>query len=588
MMLFCRRQPKNPLAGANRRLGYTLKERKRLKKRASKALQLLGYIGKMLVLSTVLFFVPGLFSLAIDLHSSLELESEILLVASLVLALLSSRTLQHGGPKGKLCSAILKLLSITLVLLWFAIAVSEDRVSQLTLTFMASGAVVLATGMILTKLDRGGIPLGLEDALLLVALLWILVPLIAALPVHMYLEIPFVNVWFESVNGMCGTGLTVFTGQVDPSGVYVPTVAELPKPILLWRAFIQWIGGIGIVVFGVAILSRPGIGVVMLSEIEGRLERIEPSIKRTASQMLRLYIALTVLGFALFTLAGMEPFDAFLHALTGVATGGFSTKSGSIGAFNSLTIELAVMLIMILGATNFYDMYKGLKQPRVLLRSPELRLMLALILLGGIAGTSVLTEKAGIEVVKAARVAFFQVTSALTTTGFQSYNLSEAPTEFKCMLFILMLVGGSIFSTAGGIKLFRILIVFKALKEELKRAVGPPGTATLYRIGRYEVKEVDVVRASLVIFLFVLMVAIGFGYVAMRLSGEYSVDNILFETISATTDIGLSTGVAGASLPTDVKLAFMTLSTLGRLEVLPVVLLVYRALSTVRATIARR
>ena len=562
--------------------------RKKLRKRASKAIQLLGYIGKILIFSTVLFFVPGLYSLVVDVYSSLKLKSEMLLVASLVLALLSSRILLHGTLKGILHPAYLKLLSIALALIWFLTALSEGRISQLTVTFVVSGTVVLIAGLALSKLSRSEAPLGLEEALLLVALLWILVPLVVALPVHLYLKIPFVDVWFESVNGMCGTGLTVFTGEVDPSGVYVPRVEELPRPILLWRAFIQWVGGIGIVVFGVAILSRPGIGVVMLSEIEGRLERIEPSIKRTASQMFRLYLALTVLGFTLFTIAGMEPFDALLHALTGISTAGFSTKNGSIGAFNSFTIELAVMLIMILGATNFYDMYRGLKQPGILLRSPELKLMLALVLLGGALGTVILSEKAGLELEKAARVAFFQVTSGVTTTGFQSYDLSKVPTEFKCILFVLMLVGGSIFSTAGGIKLFRILIVFKALKEELKKTVGPPGTATLYRIGRYEVREADVVRASLVVFLFTLMTIIGFSYVVMRLSGEYSIDNILFDTISATTNIGLSTGVAGASLPTDVKLVFMMLSTLGRLEILPILLLVYKALSTMRAIITRR
>ncbi len=133
------------------------------------------------------------------------------------------------------------------------------------------------------------IKLRFEEALLLVGLLWILIPPLVAVPVATYLHIHFINAWFESVEGMSGTGLTVFTGAYDPSGQYIPAIECLPKPILLWRALIQWFGGIGIVVSSISILSRPGLGVILLSQVEGRLERLEPSIRRTSIQMFKFY-----------------------------------------------------------------------------------------------------------------------------------------------------------------------------------------------------------------------------------------------------------------------------------------------------------
>ncbi len=537
-------------------------------------LGLVKYIGKMIMFSSVMVFVPGVLALYIDILPKAE-PLDIFLVLLAVLTFIYGVLLGVRGYERKIVTAI-SATGVLVFVFWLEFVGGNSKIEGLTKVFLGYGVLLLAVGWLLDSVFRVEIKLKLEEALFLVGLLWVLIPPIVAVPVALALDIPFIDAWFESVEGMSGTGLTVFTGTPDHTGCLVPTIEELPKPILLWRALIQWVGGIGIVVSSMAVFSRPGLGVILLSQVEGRLERLEPSIRRTSVQMFKFYLFLTAISFLLFKIAGMDTFDSVAHAMTGIATAGFSTKNGSIGEYNSVSIEIAAIIVMIIGASNFYDMYKGIRKPSFILKSPELRALLTLISVGTVIGTYILISQAGEEPVRALRESLFQVVSGATTTGFQSMDLRNAPPAFKFMLTILMLIGGSVFSTAGGIKLIRILVALKALVEELKGLVSPPGALKTYVIGRYKLERPDVIRAFIVIFLFISILNIGLVYTVLRLSPLHSVDNIYFDTVSALTNIGLSTGVSGASLPVDVKLLFMLLSTLGRLEILPIVVLIYK------------
>ncbi len=146
------------------------------------------------------------------------------------------------------------------------------------------------------------------------------------------------------------------------------------------------------------------------------------------------------------------------------------------------------------------------------------------------------------------------------------------------MLTIFMLIGGSVFSTAGGIKIIRVLVALKAIVEELKGITSPIGTLKMYRIGRFSLEREDVIRAFIVIFLFISVLGAAVVYSEFRLYGKFSAINIYFDTVSALTNIGLSTGVAGAHLPVDIKILYIILSTLGRLEILPIVIIFYKLL----------
>ncbi len=533
---------------------------------------LLRYVGMIIEFSSLLLLLPALLSLYYDLSRAnlslviypLYLAIPAALVASCILFL-------QNKYNPVIILALYIAPSIALLTLYFESGV----ISYLTSTFMLFGVVLLGIGALICIVFRIEITLKLEEAVLLVSLIWILIPILIAIPVSVALHIHFIDAWFESAEGITGTGLTVFTGAPDSYGQYIPSVEQLPKPILFWRALIQWIGGVGIVVSSMAVLSRPGLGTLLLSQIEGRLERIEPSIRKTAIDILRLYTLLTVVAILLYKIAGMSFFDAVMHGMTGIATGGFSTKNLSIGEYHSLAIELVSLPIMILGASNFYDMYKGLKTPSRFLKSPEFKAMILMAFTASMLGASMLITKYG-SFLTALRKAVFQVVSAMTNTGFQTMNIATSPAAFKYLLASLMLVGGSIFSTAGGFKVIRLLLLLKTVGEELKTITRPRGAITSYRVGRYDFRKPEVIRGLLVIALFITTTYVAFMYACCRLETHYSPDNIFFDTVSAITNTGLSAGVSGAPLSVDVKLLFILISTLGRLEILPMLVLIYK------------
>jgi len=418
--------------------------------------------------------------------------------------------------------------------------------------------------------------IGVVDALGIVAFLWFLVPLIHSLPITFILKIPLIDAFFESVMGFTGTGLTVFTGAIDHKGVYVPSVSELSTSIVLWRSIVQWVGGIGVVVMSMAIIAQPSIGLVVLAEVEGRLEKLEPTIRKTAIQMFKLYVTLTIFSFVLFYFAGLRPFEALCNAFTGISTAGFSTRSDSFASM-SLSVKIAGMIIMILGASNFHDMYLARKRPWLFIRSVELRAMLIVILFALLASVGIYRLHEEYSLVDL----LFQIISALTTTGWQSVDLSTSPVQFKTLLIILIFIGGSIFSTAGSVKILRYIALFKYLREEINKMGKPRGYHAVYKAGRYSFSPDSIGRAALVLFLYFFIYQIGLAIAFGLADQNYRMDNLFFEVASALGNIGLSTGIAGASLPLGLKLEFIVLSIMGRLEIFPLIILIYK-LVTIR------
>ncbi len=452
------------------------------------------------------------------------------------------------------------------------------------------GVAFLLVGYIVTRLFMPSRRLRRDEALLLVVLTWIAIPMIVAWPVAHVLRIPFVDAWFESVSGFTTTGLTMFTGQVDSFyHVYVPAVEELPKTVLLWRSFIQWIGGIGIVVVAVTIIARPGGAARLLYLAEGRSERIEPSVVATAKKVLLVYSIVTVADIILFHIAGMNWFDAVNHAMAGIATGGFSTKNNNIAEYNSVYIDAAAAAVMITGAISFSDWYNLIIRGRVrrFLRSPELRMFTALTILGSIAGVLVLLRY-GYPLYKALRYGIFQIITTITTTGFQNTGLTNMPSLFKGILVTYSLLGGSAFSTTGGIKMLRFIIALKALQWEAESAYAPRGYVPRRRLAWITLDD-DMVRSALtIIFAFSATEIIGTFLAAMMLPPKWSFVDVALETASALGNVGISVGITGAAMPIGVKLLYIVLMLLGRLEILPYIFAVHMLYSKLRHALRAR
>lgn len=546
--------------------------------RVTNFMHVIGTVSLVIGISSLIMFSVGLYSLGLDLarlHSSgysmlfssmpvmLLIFGSALMVIGLIkdmlLAILCSATFFGAGLLMGMAEGIFSLYSTE------------------TTAFIGTGTVVLVLGFIFYKfLYRKDAVISVLNALGIVAFLWLAIPLVHSLPLAFTVKIPLSDAFFESVMGFTGTGLTVFTGGPDHNGVYIPRVSELSQPILLWRGIIQWVGGIGVVVMSMAIIAQPSIGLVVLTEVEGRLEKLEPTIRRTAVQMFKLYLAMTAMSFALLYISGMGVFDALCHALTGISTAGFSTRDDSFASF-TLPIKIGGILVMILGASNFHDIYLARKRIWVFLRSVELRATLFVIFLATLASIGMFK----LHKIYHVSDIVFQIVSALTTTGWQSIDLSTAPTQFKMLLIILIFIGGSIFSTAGSVKILRYVVLLKYLKEEVNKMGKPRGYQSLLKIGRYTFSPDSVGRAALVMFLYFLTYNIGLAVAFAMIGQDVRTDNLYFEVASALGNIGLSTGIAGAPLSLGVKLELILLSIMGRLEIFPVIVLFYKLFSSI-------
>ncbi len=406
------------------------------------------------------------------------------------------------------------------------------------------------------------------EAIALTVLAWILIPVIGSVPFKTASGIPWVDALFESVSGWTTTGLTVLTGEESPAGGYVPRVEELPRTLQAWRTVMQWVGGLGIVVFTLGILARPGISAAALYIAEGRSEKIEASVRATAARMLSIYIILTGIAASAFILSGLNLYDAVSHAMTGVATAGFSTRDASIGYWlGSPPVLLAAMLAMYLGAVNFRD-HNAILNLRFgrLRESVETKAQLAIILAASAAGLAIWARDPGMRETFTPLQTVFHVVSASATAGFQAGDLSQASDSYKALLAVLSLVGGSAFSTAGGMKVIRIVIAMKAAAVESEVILHPRGYRPRLTLGPYVMDEVLLRRVLAVLASMTL------AYAAMTITlsaayPQYGLADAGFEVASAMGNVGLSVGVTAASAPTGVKALLMAAMLLGRLEV---------------------
>ncbi len=437
------------------------------------------------------------------------------------------------------------------------------------LVMLAHGSLLLGIGLFLKELESEPIRPG--DAVVVTALIWLTVPLLAAIPFMAASSIPFIDALFEAVSGWTTTGLTILSGEPSSwHGVYVPRIEELPVTLQAWRTIMQWVGGLGIVVFTVAFLARPGVSAAVLYIAEGKLERLEASLKRSAFKMGLLYIVLTLISIALLYAAGMTFIDAIHHAMTGIATAGFSVHSSSVGYYlDKPAVLVAAMIVMFMGAVNFVDHNNVLSlKPGKLRHSIELHAQLAIIGISSLFALYLWHSDPSMNSLFTPLQVVFHVVSSSATAGFQAGNLGLANDSYKTLLTTLALVGGSAFSTAGGIKVMRILIALKSLSIEAGSIIHPPGYTPSRRLGRYVLDE-PLIRRTLAV---ITAIIITHNILTIMLAGlypsMYSLADSAFEVASAMGNVGLSVGISAAHAPSGAKLILIAAMTLGRLEVI--------------------
>ena len=444
-------------------------------------------------------------------------------------------------------------------------------------TTFSGGIIFLITKYFRFKNNKQ-IDLSLKDGFTIVSLSWITLSFFSALPYYMSIEnFSFTNSFFEAMSGLTTTGATI----LGPSTILIE---ELSHGLLFWRSFTQFIGGMGIIVFSIAILPLLGIGGVQLfkAEVAGpTADKITPRIKQTAKLLWSIYIGLIIIIMLLFNIQGMSFFDSICHSFTTISTAGFSTHSESIKFFNSPAIEWTMIIFMFIAATSFSLHYSFIVQGKFnYFNNEEFRtyffvfIVISIIIFLNIAYSNISNYALNFETF---RHSTFTTTSLLTTSGFITENYEEWPNFSKMILFILFFIGGSAGSTSGGLKLIRTILIFKYLFYEMKRLIHPSGVYSI-KIGNRTIED-DVVKNTLGFYLFYFIIFISAGL----FFSFYDMDLVTSLAASASSigNIGPALGTVGpydnwGHFPALAKWVSCFCMLLGRLEIFTVMILFTR------------
>jgi len=422
----------------------------------------------------------------------------------------------------------------------------------------------------------------LKHGMIIAAFGWLLVAALGSLPyvltamladgstaseTLLYFKDP-ASAFFEAVSGYTGTGLTM-AARAD----------LLPRTLQWWRSFTEWIGGMGVIVLMLAILAgpRPGAARYSLYYVEARGEKIQPSITSTLRTMWWIFLLYTFISVVALWGAGMPIWDSINHAMTGISTGGFSVTDNSIATYNSIAIEFVLIPIMLLGAISFavhYEMIRG--KGRILWEDFQTRWFLTIVVIG----IAFVTLENLLEIggAGAPRQSAFQLVSAITCTGFQTADLSLWSATGKLLLAAAMFIGGAAGSTAGGIKVMRMLILMKGVQWRFRKIVSPRKAIVPFRLGASTIDESQVGQrledASLITFLWLIFLGLGIIVLLHTVSREYTLSDVVFEVASAQGNVGLSVGITQPTMSLASKLTLCFNMWIGRLEIIPVLMLV--------------
>ncbi|MEE4357180.1 MAG: TrkH family potassium uptake protein [Desulfococcaceae bacterium] len=407
-----------------------------------------------------------------------------------------------------------------------------------------------------------------REGMAIVALGWMAVGFFGAFPFYLSgYFLSFTNALFESVSGFTTTGSSVLTD-----------IEAVPRGLLLWRSFIQWLGGMGIIVLSLAILPFLGVGGMQLykAEVPSPVpDKLKPRIRDTAMILWKVYALFTVAEIFLLLMGGMGWYDAVSHALTTMPTGGFSTQNASVAQFDSLWFDGVITVFMILAGINFtlhYQMLRG--ETLAFWRDAECRFFLGLILFLTLILTFDLFGSIYPTAGEAFRYAVFQISSILTTTGYATADYEQWPAMSQVILLLCMFIGGSAGSTGGGMKCLRIMVCCKYCYKELFSLIHPHAVSHVKIAGK-SVPE-DVVR-SVLGFLALYM---GIFAVSTVILAGIGVDFVTaFGAVAATIgNIGPGFGMVGpvenfAMIPDPGKWLLIWCMLLGRLEIYTVIIL---------------
>lgn len=435
--------------------------------------------------------------------------------------------------------------------------------------FLLSAGTTFFVGTSLALANRGtGDALTLKQAFILTTLAWVLMPAFAAVPfVYSEIGLSYADAYFEAMSGVTTTGSTVITGLDNTNA-----------GILLWRALLQWLGGIGIVVMAVAVLPMLRVGGMQLFRMESSdtSEKIMPRVAQIAGAFTWIYIGLSVVCMVALIWAGMPAFDAAAHAMTTIATGGFSTSDGSVGAFESTAVDAIIITFMLVGSLPFVLLLQAVRgKPLALWRDRQVQAFLGTALLIVLMVILWLMIFKGMPLDHALRFGTFNVVSIMTGTGYTTTDYGAWGAFSTTLFFTVMFIGGCAGSTSCGIKIFRFQVLFSAMRSRMLQINHPHGVF----VPHYNRRPIpDQVISSVMSFMFLFLVSFLFLALAVAATG---VDFVTAVSSAGTAlanvgpGLGPVVGPAGTfqPLPDSAKWILSFGMLLGRLELFTVLVL---------------
>jgi len=447
--------------------------------------------------------------------------------------------------------------------------------------FLISAGMAFLVGIPLWFFTKSSKSLSNKDGFLIVTAAWLITAIIGALPFYFSGTIPNItDAFFESMSGVTTTGSTIIGNPITlpnlPNGI-----ESLPHGILFWRSFIQWIGGMGIIVFAIAILPLLGVGGVQMfkAEVPGPVsDKLRPRVKETAKILWLVYVGFTTAEILLLTIGSMEIFDAICHAFTTMPTGGFSTMNASIAAWDNSFIHYIIILFMLMAGINFSLHFRAMSgELKAYSRDYEFKLYIGIVaVVTFLIFILVSLSDGGFTHIKF-RDALFQTVSIVTTTGYGTHDYELWSYFIQFILVALMFFGAMGGSTGGGIKLIRVFLIIKHSLMETRRLLHARAIIPI-RIGNRYIDE-SIIRNTLGFFLFYIA---AFSITAAALTAlGIDITSAIGASASAVGNIGPALGSFGptdnyALLPDLGKWILSFAMLLGRLEIFTVVILFSR------------
>ena len=453
---------------------------------------------------------------------------------------------------------------------------------DMILPIASAPLIFFVLGAVLSHLSYEDLEPSFTGTLIAVAFSWFAIALIGALPFVFGLHMSYTDSVFEAMSGWTGTGFTMIT-----------SLDSMPKTLLFWRSFTQWIGGIGIIAFGISLRRKTRVSLFRLYRAEGREEELVSATMTTSRRMWMIYLVLTFAFTGMIMIAGIPLWDALNLVMAALATGGFTIHTAGLAYYNNPLLEALLVPVMFAGAIPFklfFFLYNG--KIRDMFRDQTVKMLLVIALTGSFVTSWDLFIFGNLPVGTAFRQGVFTAVSGLCTCGLQNSDPHTWVAIPIAVVGMMMFIGGAMGSAAGGVKVNRVMLAYAGVKWWFRRFFVSSHVLVPLRFGRRilskEISEMAISRNLLVIVVYVLTIFVA-TIVSLHLYiTSFALDEVIFELVSALSNAGLTVGFISAASPFSIKWIFILLMWLGRLEIVPVIIIAMGLVKGIEEDITRQ